>query len=171
LEEHKGVHILIEAFRQLAPRDHHPRLTLFGNLDKNPRYTKTLRHMARHNSRIVFAGEYRSDHIAQVLAEVDVVIVPSIWYENSPNIILEALANSTPVVTSALGGMTELVQHNVNGLLFQVGHSGDLAANLQRFIDEPDLIERLRRGITPVKTLNEEMYEVMRIYRSLNQIT
>jgi glycosyltransferase involved in cell wall biosynthesis len=167
LEEHKGVHILVDAFQKLVPSDYHPRLTLYGNLDKNTRYAKTLHHMARRNSHIVFAGEYRTDQIAHVLAEVDVVIVPSTWYENSPNIILEALANRTPVVTSALGGMAEMVQHNVNGLLCQVGHSGDLSSNLQRLIDEPGLLERLRRGIAPVKTLDKEMHEVMAVYRSV----
>ena len=99
------------------------------------------------------------------------VIVPSTWYENSPNIILEALANRTPVVTSALGGMAELIQHDVNGLLCQVGNSGALAASLQRLIDEPELLERLQRGIAPVKTLDEEMHEIVGIYRSIGHAT
>ena len=55
------------------------------------------------------------------MAELDCVAVPSVWYENSPNSILESFAYHTPVIGSNFGGMAELIQHRKNGLLFKYG--------------------------------------------------
>ena len=52
---------------------------------------------------------------------LDIVVVPSLWYENSPNVILEAFAHRTPVIASNLGALPELVIDEKNGLLFEVG--------------------------------------------------
>jgi glycosyltransferase involved in cell wall biosynthesis len=96
-----------------------------------------------------------------------VVVVPSVWYENSPNTILEAFAHHTPVIVSALGGMAELVQDGVNGLHFAPRDPSDLAAKLRRLIDDRQLMARLQAGIAPVKTAASEMAELTSIYRSL----
>jgi len=98
---------------------------------------------------------------------LDVVVVPSLWYENSPNVILEAFAHRTPVIVSDLGGMAELVEEGVNGLCFPPGEAASLATALRRLIEEPGLLARLRAGIKPVKTVAEEMTELQAIYRAV----
>jgi len=98
---------------------------------------------------------------------VDIVVMPSLWYENSPNIILECFAHRTPVIASNLGGMAELVQHDENGLLFSPGNTQDLANQIQRLLDEPDVVRRLQAGIPPVKGLSQEIDELESIYADI----
>ncbi len=160
---HKGVHLLIDAFRRLRNAAH-TRLHIYGDLDQNPAYTARLRRLAGNDTRIRLHGRVANTRIAAILAELDVTIVPSQWYENSPLAILEAQAAGTPVVTAALGGMAELVTHEVNGLLFAPHSSADLARQLQRLIDDPDLLSRLRTGVHPPRSFEDEMTQLLRLY-------
>lgn len=111
-------------------------------------------------------GSYRgSKELNGVMAELDIVVVPSIWYENSPNEILESFAYRTPVIVSDYGGMSELIHHRKNGLLFNTGDSDDLAVKIKSLFADPALLLHLREGIEPVKDLTTEMAELIEIYR------
>ena len=93
--------------------------------------------------------------------------VPSIWYENSPITIHEAFLTRTPVVTSGIGGMAEYVRDGVDGLHFDVGDAYDLAFTLQRFLDEPALVEQLSRSFPEVKTIEDDAADMEYRYRAL----
>ena len=80
-------------------------------------------------------------------------------------VILEALTVGIPVVTSDLGGMAELVEHDRTGLLFSTGDSNDLAEKLQSLINEPDQLKRLRSHITPPWSQEEMGAAVELLYR------
>ena len=73
----------------------------------------------------------------------------------------------TPVIAAALGGMAELVQHGVNGLLFRVNDAHDLAQQIARLLDEPGLLDSLRANTPTVKTPDEEMAELFELYRQI----
>jgi glycosyltransferase involved in cell wall biosynthesis len=162
---HKGVHTLFEAVRQLPGAALEVRA--YGDGSRFPGYTRRLRHMARQDPRLSLAGVYDRTEVSQVLQGLDAVVVPSVWYENSPNTILEAFAHRTPVIVSDLGGMAELVEDGMNGLRFAAGDASDLADKLQRMIDNPGLVAQLREGIGPVKSVAQEMAELLGIYRSV----
>jgi glycosyltransferase involved in cell wall biosynthesis len=165
---HKGVHLLIQAFKRLdVEADGGPELRIYGDLTRFPRYTRRLERLADGHPRILFKGLIENRRMPEALAELDVVVAPSTWYENSPLAIMEAQAARVPVVASDLGGMAELVQHDVNGLLFRLGDAEDLARQLQRLLDKPGLVDRLRAGIGPVRTVDQEMDEVGEIYQVL----
>lgn len=173
VEPHKGVHVLIEAFRRLSLPNQGGRgahLTIYGDLNRNASYVRRLRQLAHEEPRITFAGAYDNRRVAEVLASLDVCVVPSIWYENLPTIILEAQAWGTPVVTADLGGMAEMVRHNVDGLLFRPGDADDLARQLQRLLDEPDLLPRLRAHAPRVTTIEEQMQALMGIYQNVQRM-
>ncbi len=159
---HKGTHLLFQAVQQLpnAPLT----VRAYGNPTQFPEYVANLRQLALKDSRLELAGSYPRDQLAQVLRNLDVLVVPSLWGENSPNVILEAFAHHTPVIASNLGGMAELVQHEQNGLLFDLNDEASLARQLQRLITEPELLPKLRAGIKPVKSIAEEMQELETIY-------
>lgn len=161
---HKGVHILFEAARQLPGAA--LEVKAYGDPAPFPDYARRLRSMAATDPRLKMCGVYDRTQVSQVLQGVDVVVVPSVWYENSPNTILEALAYRTPVIVSDLGGMAELVEEGVNGLRFAPGDAVALAARLRQLLDEPALLPRLQRGIGPVRSIVEEMTELQEIYRS-----
>jgi hypothetical protein len=97
--------------------------------------------------------------------DLDVVVIPSVWYENCPNVILEAFAHRTPVIATDLGGMAEMVSHGRNGLLFRVGDAADLADQFRRLLSEPGLLPALRDGVPAVKTFADEVSEIEAVYR------
>jgi glycosyltransferase involved in cell wall biosynthesis len=82
-------------------------------------------------------------------------------------VIQEAFAAKIPVIATNLGGMAEAVTHEVNGLLFERGDVDDLARQLRRVADEPGLLPKLRSGIPPVKTIEQEVTELETMYRDL----
>jgi GT2 family glycosyltransferase len=99
-----------------------------------------------------------------VLADLDVVVVPSIWIENAPFIIREAFAARVPVVASNLGGMAEMVRDGADGLLFPAGDASALAAALRRLLDEPQLLPALRAGIRRPMSIEEDAASLREIY-------
>lgn len=163
IDQHKGVHVLLEAFRQLRGD---AEVFLYGDLEHAPEYVRRLRAIAAGNPLVHFLGPYSPAHIGRVLSALDVLVVPSLWYENSPNSILEAFAVGTPVVASRLGGMAELVEDDVNGLTFEAGKAAGLAACLQRLMDAPELLDRYATAISPAKTIVEEIADLERVYAS-----
>jgi glycosyltransferase involved in cell wall biosynthesis len=112
-------------------------------------------------------GRYDNREVGKILAEVDVVVVPSIWYENAPLVIREAFLARKPVVTAAFGGMQEWVQDGVNGLLFRPRDIEDLRAKLERFIAEPQLVDELSQHFPVVKSIDEDARELEWRYRGL----
>jgi len=160
---HKGLHVLLEAFHR--KRGVPMTAAIYGDAAAFPAYTRRLRRQAAGDERITFHSPYRGrPALRRILGEIDVVVVPSVWYENSPTVILEAFAHDVPVIVSDLGGMTELVRHGTSGLLFQHGDAADLARQLQRLIDEPGLVSALRAGIPPVRSAQAEIDDLLEIY-------
>lgn len=96
---------------------------------------------------IEWCGEYDNEEIVEsVFNVIDAIVVPSIWLENSPLVIHEALEAGVLVITADAGGMAEYVHHEVNGLLFEHRKPLALAEQMARCKDK-DLVQRLaRRG-------------------------
>jgi len=161
----KGVHVLFEAVRRMSEAK--VRVAAYGDPNPFPAYTAQLQAQAAQDPRLKLAGVYQRQEVSRVFQEMDVLVVPSLWYENSPNVILEAFAHRTPVIVSDLGGMAELVDHGKNGLRFAPADPVDLARQLSRLLAEPNLLDELRSGIGPVKTVREEMDELETLYRQL----
>jgi glycosyltransferase involved in cell wall biosynthesis len=79
---------------------------------------------------IEFLGRVEPQRTQQMMREALAVLVPSEWYENQPMVILEAFANGTPVIASAIGGSSELVTEGATGLLHPPGDAEALAARM-----------------------------------------
>ncbi len=144
----KGVNHLIESFGRVSGN---PGLRVWGR-DRGME-TEGLKEMARSlpgsaGGRIQWMGEYRNeDIVAEVFDSCDAIVVPSIWAENSPLVIHEALQAGVPVIAADYGGMAEYIQHERNGLLFAHRNPESLASQMQRLADAPELARRLgRRG-------------------------
>ena len=112
-------------------------------------------------------GPVPHERMASAMARLDVLVVPSVWIENAPFIIREAFAAGVPVIASDLGGMREMVRHDRDGLLFAPGDDRALAAQLRRLQDEPGLLERLRQGIRPPMSIQEDAGTLRRLYGEL----
>jgi GT2 family glycosyltransferase/glycosyltransferase involved in cell wall biosynthesis len=111
-------------------------------------------------------GPYRREELGAVLAQLDVVVVPSL-VETYSLVAREALSAGLPVVASDAGALPEVVEHERNGLLFRAGDAGALAAALQRLVDDRGLVERLRRARTSALSIDEDAAAWGERYRDL----
>jgi glycosyltransferase involved in cell wall biosynthesis len=160
-----GVHVLIEAVNQLD--DYPIELRVFGNAQLNATYTESLLPLAGDGVRIRLEGHYGQRDVARILGALDVVVVPTLWNEMCPEVILEAFAHGVPVIASNLPGMADLVQHETNGLLFKPGDSEDLAAVLRQLLESPQLLAKIQSGISAVHAVKDEMAAIELIYREI----
>jgi hypothetical protein len=152
----KAPHLVLEAFAGLPPGA--ASLELYGRYSAyhgDDAYRGVLRPLlALPGVRWVEGVDHAA--VPQIFAGLDVLVVPSLWIENAPIVIAEAFLAGIPVVCSDQGGMAELVEHGVAGLRFRPGDAQDLRRQLLRLIEEPGLRERLRRGIPPVRRLDDD---------------
>jgi len=95
------------------------------------------------------------------------VVVPSIWFENAPLVVLEAFRHGRPVICSDAGGMAELVRDGVDGLHAPIGDAEGWAAVLRRAAEEPGLWERLAAAIAPPADLDAMVAAHLDLYRRL----
>ncbi len=141
LTPHKGVHVLIAAIRALS--SDRLRLHIHGSPDAYPEYSASLYDLAVGDSRIAVHSACAPDDLGNVLASLDLLVVPSLWYENTPFSVLEAFHARLPVLASDLGGITELVKDGRNGFLFPSGDSDALAKRINAFLEDPQSLSRL----------------------------
>jgi glycosyltransferase involved in cell wall biosynthesis len=121
------------------------------------------------SSKISFEGTFPNSQLGQVLSNLDTLVVPSRWYENTPLVIQSALASKTPVVATNLGGMSELIHHDMNGLLFQLNNSDSLRTQLLRLIREPGLHQKLISKIEPERSTQEMVDQLETVYSRVSQ--
>lgn len=163
----KGVHILVEAFERLL-RDHPElQLQIWGDTSLAPQYSQSIRYSSSRS--VQWYGRYSPADLPRVMSQVDVIVVPSIWYETQGIVIQEAFAAGVPVVVSKGTSLAETVAANVNGLHFAMGSVEDLVSQLQRIIDRPQILERLRSNIPPVRRIEDDVNDYRRLYMKLRQ--
>lgn len=149
LDWNKGADLLTEALNQL---DIDADLLIFGS-DSVPENLKRTSYTAG-----TLTDEKR---IAQVYAAADVMIVPS-RSENLPNTIIESLACGTPVVAFRIGGIPDLIEHQVNGYLAEPFDTEDLARGIAWVLEDPERHARLRAA---ARAKAEREYEITHIAR------
>jgi glycosyltransferase involved in cell wall biosynthesis len=166
----KGVHVLLEAMKVLGEEECEARLLLHGaNLDLQPgEYRSKLQTLIEETEQnVTFGGRYDHADLPGLMANVDWVVVPSIWWENSPLVIQEAFLYGRPVICSDIGGMAEKVADGVNGLHFRAGDPQSLARTIRRAVSSPELWETLCNGIPEVYKIENSRAVLSGIYRTL----
>jgi len=158
----KGVDVLLRAFGD--PSLSAARLRVWGNPNAFPSYVERLRVLAADCPNVSLEGEADDPALDAALAWADYLVVPSLWWENSPVTIQEAYAAGVPVIASRLGALEEKVRDGVSGLLFAPGDVSDLVRVLRRTIDEPELLPQLRAGIPPVVTIADHAARIEALY-------
>jgi glycosyltransferase involved in cell wall biosynthesis len=164
----KGVHVAVEAFRALGGTG--AELRIWGGEHAYPDYARRLRRLAAGCDWIRFEGELDSNRVGEALAWADYLVVPSLWWENSPVTIREAFHAGVPVLASRLGALEEKVCEGLGGLLFRPGDPADLARVVRRTLEEADLLEALRAKIPPVETIAAHAAEVEALYEGLREV-
>lgn len=161
--EFKGVHVLVEAFRKL-PHDHIG-LEVYGS-GPTDAHRDRLMELAKGDSRIRFKGVYEENEVGDILNGTDVVVIPSLWYENYPLVLHEALACRVPVVASGVGGMAEKIKDGENGFTFAVGDSDALMKVLDRISRNPEILNGIKGNKERffVPTVEQEAFLYQREY-------
>lgn len=140
IEEIKGIHVLINALNlltQMSPNLKF-RLMIFG--DGDDIYLNRVKQMTKDfhlESRIEFCGKRDLEEIGPYISKALVSIVPSICYENLPNVILESYAYGTAVLASETGSIPFVVKNKENGFLFSPGDPLDLAKKIEYCLLHP----------------------------------
>jgi glycosyltransferase involved in cell wall biosynthesis len=160
----KGIHILVEAFNGIPEQG--VECKIYGDISFLRDYVRSLREM-RHHLDVRFMGEFENTRVAEVLASIDVLVVPSVWFENSPLTIHEAYLAGVPVICSDRGGMAELVEDGKSGLHFRMGDAADLRAKIMRLLDEPKLLDEIRSRIPAVKDIKRDAADMEKRYDAL----
>jgi glycosyltransferase involved in cell wall biosynthesis len=163
---HKGVHVIVEALRHAAIDD--VELLILGQIH-DPKYARGLHEQAAAipGLRMHMLGAYQPTELCQLLRDIDCVLVPSQWPENFPLVTQEALARGIPLIASRLGGLTEIVTEEINGLLFDHRQPQELATILRRLASDEQFLLQLRAGAaaTPVMTMPAHVAALRALYR------
>lgn len=153
----KGVKILLEAFDGIE--NDAARLLIFGGADSLRKYIESYA-----NKNVVFRGGYKNWEIDHVLDQVDVLVVPSLWYENSPLVIQEAFLAGVPVIASDIGGMAELVDDGVDGFTFEVGNLDALSDLMNKIADNPTILSELQPNRDKVRSIEDDASSIHSLY-------
>jgi glycosyltransferase involved in cell wall biosynthesis len=163
LAPHKGVHILLEAFAGLETAE--AELHVYGGAGADETYARRLRE--RYGAIAQFRGPFAHDQISDVLNAIDVLVVPSVWAENSPVTIHEAQIAGVPVIASDIGGMTALVREGRAGWLVPSGDIDALRHRLISLIATPEQLSDVQETMKPVKSIAAQARELEALYRRL----
>lgn len=168
----KGVDVLIDAIGRVPDEiwGDDAYLMIFGaNLERQPvefqERMKTL--IERAGRRVRFYGSYRNADLPKLMRSVDWVIFPSIWWENSPVVIQEALLHRRPIICSDIGGMAEKVRDRADGLHFRAGNGQHLADRMVEVLNDETVWERLRSTMRGPFSARDCALEHLGLYRSL----
>ena len=153
---HKGVHVLVDAVRGLPPAAYE--LKIFGDPGVFPDYTAGLRASAA-GLPVRFMGAFDRERTGEVYGQIDVLVVPSLWLENSPLVIHEAFMAGIPVVGARIGGITGLVEEGRSGLLYDPSSPAALEAALRSLIERPARLDELTSARPTIKSIAEDAQE------------
>jgi glycosyltransferase involved in cell wall biosynthesis len=160
----KGLHILVEAFQQLE--ENTAKLDIYGQAD-DVDYESNLKKLTLNVPFIQWKGILPQENVVQLMAQYNALCLCSTFSEMSPLVIQEAFASGIPVIASNVYGNTEQIKHGVNGLLFNFNDPADLLKQLQRCIDEKDLLFNLSKNILQPRSFEEVANDHIKLYKSL----
>lgn len=133
----KGVRVLLDAWARLTGPT---QLKIVGDGEMAPQ----VRAAAARDSRIEFLGRRPSAEVYSLMGEAGFLVLPALWYEGMPRTIVESFCVGTPVLTSQIGALPEMVEHGGTGLCFAAGDADDLCRQVARMQAEPAAVARMR---------------------------
>ncbi len=167
LDPTKGVEILIQTL--LSKPQLHATLDIYGisQSTSTNSYEKQIQNLVQNDPRINFKPPVSAAQVVQTMKQYDLLAVPSQWLETGPMVILEAFAAKIPIIGSNLGGIAELVKHNINGILVEANSINAWAAQLEQLCEHRDKLEQLKMEITPPQMMKVVAEKMKLIYRNI----
>jgi len=168
----KGIGVLVQAAKILHDRQIQGiSFDVFGDYSNQPpsfqEEVKQALADSDLNTNFTYHGPYENEDVHTLMRSVDVVVVPSIWWENSPVVIQEAFASRRPVICSNIGGMAEKVRPGIDGWHFRAGDASSLAALLDDLVNNPKALEKVQETLKVPASTEEHLQEHLCLYRDL----
>jgi glycosyltransferase involved in cell wall biosynthesis len=163
----KGINVVLDAAEMLHTQGHgNIRIDVHGDHSGQPEaFRKDFEaRLAKAPPNFSFRGPYENQRVDALMRSVHAVLVPSIWWENSPLVIQEALLNRRPLICSDIGGMAEKVRDGRDGFHFQAGSAFSLAALLRGLASEPQRLLALQQTMAVPPTIAETGAAVRDLY-------
>ena len=168
INPYKGLDTLLESIGHLSEKTRREfRLYLHGSGMENwsqEFQDKINTLLKRYEQNVIFYGAYEPEELPDLMSEIDWVIIPSNWWENSPLVIQEAFSFGKPVIAADIGGMAEKVTDGKDGLHFRARHPESLAETIERAMSEKGLYKKLHHGIRLPLTIEEAVKEHLKVY-------
>lgn len=158
----KGITVLLDAFKKIQAKNQYNDIKLKIAGDNDTTEIKDLKCYVddKEIKNIIFTGALDKQGIARLLSSSLISIVPSRWYENMPNALLESMACGTPVIASDIGSFSEILSEQNGGVLFEAGNSGDLADKITSLISDPQRMKVMSKQARRVaeREYNSELH-------------
>jgi glycosyltransferase involved in cell wall biosynthesis len=124
-------------------------LDCYGSTNSSDPYFQEIHAISKSVAGVVtFKGTFPHGEIGRILRGLHLLVIPSVWYESAPLVLCSALSAGTPVLVSALGGLTEVVKEGHHGFSFPSGDAAALSSLILRLIENPELLQRLNERTT-----------------------
>ncbi|MFB2839414.1 glycosyltransferase [Floridanema evergladense] len=138
LSVEKGLGVMLDAWRQLGGKIP---LKIVGDGPMRGLVTEAMKEMPE----IEWLGRIPLEQVYEVMGNAAFFVFPSEWYETFGRVAIESFAKGTPVVASKIGAITELIDHQRTGLLFQPSDPTDLATQIKWLLANPEALSQMRQ--------------------------
>jgi len=162
LSPEKGISTLVEAVK-LNPE---LQFAAAGAYDK----IENLENTVPDNFRLL--GYCGPDDLARFYNNARAIVLPSVWFEGFPTVLVEAMLHRKPIICSDIGGLSDIVDDGVTGFLVKPGDAQDLAEKMKILWDDPELCKKMGeagRNKAMTEYSNDKYYE--RLMRVFNKVT
>ena len=162
----KGIYTLFNALNELTEYKDKFELYLYGKI-MDDSINLAIDNLSKNGFKIVYRGELLHTEVIDELVEADCIILPSIGLEMSPLVIQEAFASGIPVIGSNIGGINDLIDHGINGLLFTVNNPLSLAIEIKKILLNPNTLIDLKNNINYPRTIEDLSINYNSIYKNI----
>ena len=145
LKKTKGFDYLIKSFKEVARKYPQVKLRIAGEGSEKERLIKIMRGLGLTNN-IVFLEQISHEQMKNEYEQADFVISPSLWPEPLTRIIFETFSMQRTIVSTNVGGSSELVHHNKTGLLVKPKNITEMSSAILKLIENPKLRDKLAKN-------------------------
>lgn len=170
INPYKGTLELLDAARHLVMAGHRDfKLVVHGDaLFQSDAFRQRLAEALQGCAEVVeHRGTYKSHDLPALMADIDWVVVPSVWWENAPLVMQEAFQHRRPIICSGIGGMAEMAPHGQGALHVRPGDRRHLAETMLTAMTDTALWSRLVATVPPVPTIETVLTQHLNLYAAL----
>lgn len=165
---YKGVHQLISAY-SLLHKDEIDKSELHIYGSGSPDYINAIDELINNlelKNKVFLHGRFEHKDLESITNSLDISILPSLCADTAPQTIFESFSCGLPVIGPSIGGFSDFIKHNVNGLIFEGASVESLSSAMSKVIADPELINKFKSRLTSPKKMDEHLKEIIELYEN-----